>query len=268
MHLKYIMRLDDACPTMDVDKWNQVESIFNLYGIKPIVGVIPNNKDPKMMIDLPDPHFWNKVRKWQHSGWHIGLHGYDHCYISNSSGIVPMNRQSEFAGVEKEIQREKLRKSLTVFSEHDIKTNIFVAPSHTFDSNTLAVLRDETDIKIISDGVAVYPYKKDGFFWIPQQLWQAIERKRGVWTFCYHPNDMKDANFEILDKFCNAHRHEFVSNIEELMEYYGNRNADIMDKLYFSIYFTRLHIVRCRLYKYIFPTWHRIKRALAINGRL
>jgi len=36
--------------------------------LKPIVAVIPNNKDLKQMITEEDVQFWNKVRKWQKKG--------------------------------------------------------------------------------------------------------------------------------------------------------------------------------------------------------
>ena len=35
---RYIMRLDDACPRHDRDKWQRMEELLNAYGVKPIVG--------------------------------------------------------------------------------------------------------------------------------------------------------------------------------------------------------------------------------------
>ena len=42
---KFIIRLDDACPTMDKKKWDKIEKILNELNIKPLVAIIPNNKD-------------------------------------------------------------------------------------------------------------------------------------------------------------------------------------------------------------------------------
>ena len=42
---KYIVRLDDACPTMDKQKWSKVEDILDQGKVKPIVAVIPKNKE-------------------------------------------------------------------------------------------------------------------------------------------------------------------------------------------------------------------------------
>lgn len=59
---KYLIRLDDACPTMDAMRWSRMESILDTVGVKPMVGVIPENKDPKQMKNNEDPAFWNKVQ--------------------------------------------------------------------------------------------------------------------------------------------------------------------------------------------------------------
>ena len=60
--IKYLIRLDDACPTMNCAKWVRVEDILDRYGIKPMVGVIPNNEDPEQVIDVYDDDFWSKVK--------------------------------------------------------------------------------------------------------------------------------------------------------------------------------------------------------------
>ena len=45
---KYIIRLDDACYQMPIKKWEKFEAFFIKNGIKPIVGVVPDNKDKKL----------------------------------------------------------------------------------------------------------------------------------------------------------------------------------------------------------------------------
>ena len=115
MSAKYILRLDDACPTMDVAKWDRIEKICDKFLIRPIIAVVPNNKDKKLIKNTIDINFWNKVRIWQNKGWHIALHGHDHIYISNSSGLVPFNNKSEFAGVNLKIQLEKIQKGINIF---------------------------------------------------------------------------------------------------------------------------------------------------------
>ena len=107
---KYLIRLDDACPTMDAVKWQRVEDMLDRYGVRPMVGVIPANSDPKQIIDSEDVAFWDKVKTWENKGWAIALHGYDHCYISEDGlkGLNPLWARSEFAGVSLEKQKEKI----------------------------------------------------------------------------------------------------------------------------------------------------------------
>lgn len=248
---KYILRLDDACPTMDSGKWERIERLLDSCEIKPIVAVIPSNKDPEMMIDPPDDNFWGKVKAWEEKGWQIALHGYDHCYISDSGGLIPMNRQSEFAGVSIDIQKEKLRKGINIFGSFGITTNIWVAPSHTFDRSTLRALKEETDIQIVSDGVALFPYQKDGFFWIPQQMWHFVEKNHGVWTCCLHPNMMSEKAFEVLENFCRRQRSEFICDIEALQNRYQDRRKTVVDEMYFQYFFLRRFVEKLQIYHWL-----------------
>ena len=61
---KYIIRLDDACHQMPNKKWQKFETYFVKNGIKPIVGVIPENKDEALGEEF-DHNFWERVRNWE-----------------------------------------------------------------------------------------------------------------------------------------------------------------------------------------------------------
>jgi len=242
---KYIIRLDDACPTMDKEKWGLFEKYLDELHIKPIVAVIPNNQDEKMIIDRFDDRFWDKVHSWQDKGWHIALHGYDHRYITKGSGLVPLNNKSEFVGLTLEEQKEKIRKGWGIFQREGILSDIWVAPSHTFDENTLKALKEETSISIVSDGMAFKPFSKYGFLWIPQQLWRF--RKvyfGGIYTICYHPNTMRiddiHKEFEILKQ--NSHLLE--SCIEAFRDKYRNRTISLFDLIFEKIFFLRRNLIR------------------------
>ena len=54
---KYLIRLDDACHQSNWDNWDKIQQLFSKYKIKPIVGVIPSNRDQKFKYsninDLP-----------------------------------------------------------------------------------------------------------------------------------------------------------------------------------------------------------------------
>ena len=209
----YLIRLDDACPTMDAKKWKRMEAMLDAYGVKPMVGVIPANNDRKQMIDDADSGFWNKVKVWEKKGWAIALHGYDHCFISDAGmkGLNPLWKRSEFAGVSLEVQKEKIRKGVSVFRENGIEPKYFFAPAHTYDENTLQALREESSIRIISDTIATEPYRKDDFVFIPQLGGRCSEMKLpGVWTFCLHPSAMKEEDFLATEKFLHVHKDEVL----------------------------------------------------------
>jgi len=246
--LKYIIRLDDACPTMDWKKWNTIFNILDRFNIKPIVAVIPDNEDESMFIDSYNKNFWSEVKYWESKGYHIAMHGFNHKYISNFSGIIPMNDKSEFAGVNLNIQRDKIQRGWHIFKKYGITPRIWVAPSHTFDKNTLKILKDETDIKIISDGIALYPYNKDGFFWIPQQLWWYSKKKDGIWTICLHPNNMSFEQIEELETIINSHHNEFLIDIETLYDRYKNRSLSLYDKVFFKLFFLKRWLYKSKLY--------------------
>ena len=214
MNLKYLIRLDDACSTMDAEKWKIIEDILDSFGVRPMVGVIPANNDPKQQIDPVDGGFWCKVKNWEKKGWAIALHGYDHCYISNEGfkGINPFWSRSEFSGVSLELQKEKIRKGVVIFRSHDIDPKYFFAPSHTFDENTLIALRQESNIRIISDTVATKPYKFEDFIFIPQLGGRCIDIKiPGTWTFCLHPSTMREEQFVAVENFLKEHKDKFIS---------------------------------------------------------
>lgn len=208
---KFLIRLDDASPTMNLERWNLMESLLDEFSIKPLMGIIPNNEDPQQKIDPFDNFFWDKVKTWREKGWEIALHGYSHCYTSNQAGILPFWNKSEFAGIGLAEQKDKIKKGIAILKKHNIKPNYFFAPSHTFDLNTLEALRTCSDIRIISDGIAIRPYKKYGFVFIPQISGHCVNFPiDGIFTFCFHPNTMKELDFINLRLFLEKHSEYFI----------------------------------------------------------
>lgn len=237
----YLIRLDDACPTMDQGKWAKVENILDLHGVKPMVGVIPHNEDPKQIIDASDEAFWDKVHLWEQKGWAIALHGYNHVYSTSEGGINPLWNKSEFAGHPLELQKEKIRKGIAIMHEHSINPKYFFAPSHTFDENTLRALKEESDIRIISDTIATKPYKYKDFTFIPQQSGHPIKLPfGGIVTICYHPNTMTEESLNKLDIFLSSHKNQIIPfNSIDTKEVGGKT---ITDSLLSWVYFLRRKI--------------------------
>ncbi len=206
----YLIRLDDASDHMDTAKWTRIEQLLDEYGIRPLVGVIPLNRDPKLLKFPEDPGFWQKAREWQAKGWRIALHGYEHLYCSDCGGMNPVHDRSEFAGLPLEAQRQKIREGMKLLKEKGLEPDVFFAPSHTFDENTLEALRLETDIRIVSDTVANDVYCHKGFTFIPQQSGRVRKLPFRLTTVCLHPNIMQDRDLEALPAFFRTHRAEFL----------------------------------------------------------
>ena len=243
--IQYLIRLDDACPTMDAAKWQRMEDMLDRYGVRPMVGVIPANSDPKQIIDSEDIAFWNKVKTWENKGWAIALHGYDHCYISEDGlkGLNPLWARSEFAGVSLEKQKEKIREGVKIFLSHGIDPQYFFAPSHTYDNNTLRALKEESNIRIISDTIATKPYRKNDFVFIPQLGGHCTEMKLpGFWTFCLHPSVMSDETLEAAERFIKAHKEQFISFSD--LDLSNLKGRSIIDRLLSWAYFTRRKLIK------------------------
>lgn len=239
MRNKYLIRLDDACPTMDRAKWGRIEEILDHHGIRPMVGVIPHNEDPKQEIDPVDTDFWSKVQQWEDKGWAIALHGYNHCYSSDGGlrGVNPMWSRSEFAGLPIEEQRAKIRKGVAIMRENGINPQYFFAPSHTFDENTLTALFEESDIRVISDTIGRFPYKKEEFWFVPQITGHCVKMPMtGIYTFCFHPNTMNDQSFINLEKFLKVNGSLFADFDEIDLKNIGNKK--VFDRLLSWFFFT------------------------------
>ena len=194
MSARYLLRLDDACPTMDHARWGKLEAVFDACGVKPIVAVVPDNRDPYLEADAANPAFWSTARAWQDKGWTIGLHGYQHVmHAHQGAQYLPLHPRSEFAGLSMDKQADKIRRGWAEITAQGLRPTIWVAPAHSFDRATLLALRQETPIRIVSDGVARNPFQLDDCTWIPQQLWSLTPKRDGLWTVCLHPNTMDDA---------------------------------------------------------------------------
>jgi len=243
MNQKYLIRLDDACPFMDTRKWQRIEDILDKYGVKPMVGIIPANADPKTMVEPENVRFWDKAKEWQGKGWAIALHGYDHCYISDKGmqGLNPMWSRSEFAGVTLEKQREKIREGIGILKKYGIDAKYFFAPSHTFDENTLIALEEESDIRIISDTVATKPYKIGEFVIIPQIGGHCTKTIiPGCWTFCLHPNMMTEKTIIHTESFIKENKANFIAFND--LNLRGIENKSLFCRCLSWMYFTQRKI--------------------------
>lgn len=245
--VNYLLRLDDACPTMNRDHWDRLESILDVYHIKPMVGIVPNCNDAELLIDKFDIAFWQKAIDWQNKGWAIALHGYDHCYVSDNglAGLNPLWKRSEFAGVPLYIQSEKIEKGVAILENHGLNPKYFFAPSHTFDKNTLCAIREKSNIRIISDTIATKPYQWNGFVFIPQLGGQCRRRWiPGFWTFCLHPNQMDEEAFTKTEVFLRNYHSSFIS-FEDM------NLANLKGKDWFSRFLSHCYFAYRRMRRFV-----------------
>jgi len=198
---RYLLRFDDLCPTMDWDAWDRIEPMLERHGVRPILAVVPDNRDPHLEAGPAREDFWDRVRSWQARGWAIGLHGYQHTYVNREAGILGLNPRSEFAGLPFEAQVAKLGRGLAVFAREGVRADAWIAPAHSFDGVTLLALK-AVGLRTISDGLGLFPYRDPaGAAWVPQQFASMRPLPWGVWTFCYHINRIGP---EALERFRRA----------------------------------------------------------------
>ena len=211
MNAKYILRFDDICPTMDYSIWGQVKGILDKYKISPLIAVIPDNKDTHFKVCPENKNFWNEIRELQEKGWMIGLHGLTHEYTSRDSGILGISNNTEFAGINKDIQMEKIKKGVEIFDRKRINPDVFIAPSHSFDFNTLECLK-KAGIFTISDGYLSNPYSYYGLHWIPCQIWdRVIQKNNGIYTVCYHFTSWNKEDLKAFQKNIEEHNEYIIS---------------------------------------------------------
>lgn len=234
---QYLLRLDDASDFMDAEKWQRMENLLDQYTIKPLVGIIPDNRDLSLIRAYEqDSEFWDKTVRWKEKGWELALHGCYHKYTTEDGGINPVNKKSEFAGVSLDKQKKMIRHGVDILEEHGIEPSVFFAPAHTFDENTLIALKEESDIRVISDTIANDVYYEDDFYFIPQQSGRVRKLPLKVCTFCYHPNMMKDADFDELTAFLKSMKKRFIAFSEINMI---KRKRTLIDMSLRKIYFAK-----------------------------
>jgi len=245
---RYIFRLDDICPTMNWKKFRKIEKIFDRYKVKPIVGIVPDNLDANLIVDKANKDFWKEMKLLVNKGWIVAQHGYQHKYINEDSGMLKITNHSEFSGLSYKDQYDKILKGKNILEKQlGIKIEWWMAPSHSFDRTTCKVLCD-LGFRYITDGIALYPYRKYGLLWIPQQLWKPERKLFGVWTICIHLNNVDDAYLESCIKLL---KFKYYASIEAVSEVKGKEFIDNLFRLYWCakyVLFDMLLKVR-RLYR-------------------
>ena len=210
-------------------RFERLMNITKRYEIRPILAVVPDNRDPELIIDKLDPQFWARMRDLESGGATIALHGFRHVCQSRGRSYLGLHAETEFAGVREERQAEWIRSGLETLRQHGLSPRLFVAPRHGFDSSTLRALVD-VGMPFLSDGFASRPFTRRGVVWIPQQLWEPIEKSHGLWTICLHTNTasihLEDKLAKFLDRFADQFTtFDEVTSTSKARELYWNERV-------------------------------------------
>lgn len=226
---RYLLRFDDLCPTHSPERWRRFTPLLEEFGIRPILAIIPENRDPELAASPPDPEFWDEMRALETSGAAIGLHGYRHLCVNRGRSLVPLHRETEFAGVDPATQRIWIRRGLAILRRLGLNPTIWVAPRHGFDRATLGVLREE-GIGLVSDGFARRTFVRNGLTWIPQQLWAPETKESDLWTICLHANTAPDSLVEQLRGFLRKHARQ-VTSVDRVVAEYEPAPLTVAEKI-------------------------------------
>ena len=228
-----LIRFDDISDHMNWKLMYKSEEIFDKYNIKPLLGVIPNNKDKEFLSYEKKENFWQKVRDWQSKGWEISMHGLTHVYDKETykKDFFGYGGRSEFYGHPLETQIEKISKGLKIFRSEGIKVRSFFAPNHTYDLNTFKALKENNLTKII-DGYGFFPYEEHGIQFIPQLFYKEIMLPFGIQSTQVHLNYMDENNFEKFKSFIIKNKKNII-NFDEALN--ASNNGKFSNFTRFSI---------------------------------
>ncbi len=240
---RYLLRFDDFCPTMNWDIWAQVEDILLQFDVKPILSVVPDNQDQTLKVCQAKEKFWDDVRTWQNRGWTIGLHGYQHRYVTQDAGIIGIKGSSEFSGLPYEEQFRKLQLGKQIFERENITPNVWVAPGHSFDETTVKALQ-ALGIRYISDGLNIYPHLDSAnMTWVPQQFWRFRWMPFGVWTVCHHINAWTTNDITKFRSDIQSFRSAIIS-FTNVVASHAKHRGSWLDRPYAKLYLTALKVRR------------------------
>ena len=207
-----VIRIDDISSHMNWKLMKKSEALFDEYNIKPLLGVIPNNKDREFLSYEENDNFWQQVRNWQSKGWEIAMHGFTHVYDTetNKKDFFGYGGKSEFFGHSLEDQINKISNGLKIFQSEGVKIRSFFAPNHTYDLNTFKALKINKLNNII-DGYGFFPYTEYDIQFVPQLFYKEIMLPFGIQSTQVHLNYMNENNFIKFQKFILKNKKKIIS---------------------------------------------------------
>lgn len=240
MKRKILVRFDDICPTMDFHQFRIAMELMDKYKVKPLIGVIPDCKDSDLMIKPEHSDFWNFVKGLQDKGYAVAMHGVNHVFDSPHKGVVNNRVGSEFAGHTWEEQMRKIREGKNIMENHDIHTDVFFAPAHSYDWNTLKAL-SACGFKYISDGKSAKPYMIGKVKTLPCRASGCPKiGKSGYYTAVFHAHEWnredKKRDFISFEKLLKRYHTDIISFDEYKEQPIGNTLTQKIDERLYLIW--------------------------------
>ena len=212
-----LIRMDDIAENMNWQYMDKCELLFDKFNLKPLLGIIPENKDPELLKYQKNSNFWNRVSSWKKKGWEISMHGYSHLYDTQTKkkDIFNYGGGSEFYGLDYQNQLKKIKLGLEKFKKENINIRSFFAPNHTYDLNTMKALK-ESGVKIIVDGYGLFPYRKFDLLFIPQLFYKEIILPFGIQSTQLHINYWDEKHLNNFENFIN-NNYEKIIDIDHIL---------------------------------------------------
>lgn len=219
MICKYLLRFDDIAPNMNWRLFYKIKELLIKYKIKPIIGIIPNNKDKELKkFPVCKSNFFSEIRKLQSLGWTIAMHGYEHVYFENKiKDYLSMRVKSEFVGESFEVQNLKIEKGISILKKNNLNTDVFFAPNHSFDLTTIDCLK-MNNFKYIVDGYGFAPFTDRGMSFIPQMFNRPRKYPFGLHTFVFHVNEFTDEHYQAFERFI-VDNHRFIIDFKKALKF-------------------------------------------------
>ena len=244
---KYLIRFDDINPRMNWDSFLDLKLILEENNIKSILGVIPDCKDTEFLNYKENKSFINLLNNYKEYGDSIAQHGYQHIYDSKDRGIFGSDDKSEFAGLDFKTQLTRIKSGKDILIKKSLWEPIFMAPSHSFDVNTLKALKN-LSFKYVLDGFSLNPYNMKNLIFIPQIISKPLPKFiPGVSQLCIHINTISDYEIKKLKNFISINKSDFIT-LEESLNYKKYGLYSIIDQFTINILIRNFRRIRSLFY--------------------
>ena len=216
-----VIRFDDIAPNMNWQMMDKCEKLLNKFNIKPVIGIIPNNKDQELLNYPKRENFWKIVQNWKSQSWSIAMHGYTHVYDSETykKDYFNYGGKSEFFGHTLDEQISRVKKGIKIFNDNNIKIDTFFAPNHTYDLNTFHALK-KAGISQVIDGYGLVPFIFNDIKFIPQLFYKLLFLPFGIQSTQLHINYWGEKDFKNFEYFIEKN-HSKIINLNTAYSIHG-----------------------------------------------